>query len=53
MFIVGCYAVVSWIETMGSVMTKLIERNTTIPTESQAFSTAADNQPSVKFMFAR
>ena len=42
------------IETMGGVCTRIIERNTTVPTKkSQIFSTAADNQPSLRSTFCR
>lgn len=47
--LLDCLGVSIGIETMGNVMTKMIESNTTIPAKkSQVFSTAADNQPSVE-----
>ena len=46
--IIRCSTSITGIETAGGVMTKLIERNTTIPTKkSQTFSTYEDNQPAV------
>ena len=47
--IVGCYTSILGYRDFGGVFTKLIERNTTIPTrKSQIFSTAADGQTSVE-----
>ena len=44
----GCYSIVFRIGTLGGVMTKMIQKNTTVPTKySQVFSTAEDNQPAV------
>jgi len=48
------HAPVAGIETKGQIMTKLIERNTTIPTKrSEVFTTADDNQPSVEIRCSR
>lgn len=47
--LLDCLGISLGIETMGNVMTKMIESNTTIPArKSQTFSTSADNQPSVE-----